>query len=377
MRLAFVTTNRNYPWGGAEIFWHALALRARGLGWPVFAVVGPFTVDSAPVQELRLAGVEIGVLPPSDSVHGGRLAFVHRFQRRALGVFQGVGARLRKFKPDLLFVNQCGAFDGASELWLQGAIASSGIPYSTLSHNNDGTPLNLSLQRQCRHWLTGAVSAYFVSEENLILSEKLLGTRLTNVSIVQNPLPLPSEPTPWPSSPPYRIGVLGRWEIHEKGLDLIISSAQRVLGNQTGWEITFFGRGPDEEALRALIDQAGLSGRIHLAGFTPNPIDIWKTHHLCLLASRWEGFSYVMAEALASGRPVLRTRNGGASWVEHGTTGWLCTPDSPDALAQTLASAWVQRDSWQSLGTAARASFLEKVRPDPCGPLLKQFENLF
>ncbi len=374
MRLAIVTTNRNYPWGGAEQLWHALALAARARGWPVLVVAGPLTLDSEPIHQLHEAGVSVVGLPPARSAGGGKLAAWHRFKFRFLGARTGVGARLRHFAPGLLFVNQCGAFDGAWEYWLQGAIKAQRIPYVTITHNNDEQPLNPVERMACAKWSRPARALYFVSEELRHLAETQLAEALPQSAVIQNPFPIPTESNlpPWSPAPPWRMAVVGRLEMHEKGLDLVLAAVARALSGEADWRLSFCGRGPDETRLREAISAHGLADRVDVVGYVANPADIWRDHHLCVLASRWEGFSLVMAEALACARPVLRTRSGGASWIEDGLTGWLCQPDNADALASALRIAWEHRHEWPQMGLAARASLLQQANRDPAGSLLDQ-----
>ncbi|MBX3749529.1 MAG: glycosyltransferase [Opitutaceae bacterium] len=370
MRIAIVTTNRLYPWGGAEHLWHAVALAARARRWPVLAVAGPLTLDSAPIGELRAAGVEVRVLPPSTAVGGGRLAALRAWRQRFLGARRGVGRALRDFAPDAILVSQCGAFDGAWEPWLQGVIAATGAPYVTITHNNDGQTLGGGDRVACLDWCRRARLATFVSAELADLAVRQLGVDPGNLSVVQNPVAIPATPPPWPASPPYRLAVVGRLEAHEKGLDLALAATAAALSRAEGWELSLHGRGPDAAMLRAQADQLGIGDRVRLAGYTPDPVEIWRHHHLCVLASRWEGFSLVMAEAMACGRPVLRTASGGANWIEPGRTGWLCAPGQIEALTAALGTAWARRADWASMGAAARAALLSRLDRDPATTLL-------
>lgn len=69
--------------------------------------------------------------------------------------------------------------------------------------------------------------------------------------------------------------------------------------------------------------------RAHLAGA-----------RIAVVPSRWENFPYTCIEAMASGLPVLASREGGmAEMIEHGSTGWLSAVVSPAALAATLTEA--------------------------------------
>lgn len=58
-----------------------------------------------------------------------------------------------------------------------------------------------------------------------------------------------------------------------------------------------------------------------------------------VVPSRWEGFGLVAAEAMRSGLPVIASAVGGLTEVvEHGVTGLLVEPGSPQALADAIQS---------------------------------------
>ncbi|MBX3440029.1 MAG: glycosyltransferase family 4 protein, partial [Planctomycetaceae bacterium] len=61
---------------------------------------------------------------------------------------------------------------------------------------------------------------------------------------------------------------------------------------------------------------------------------------LSVVPSRWDNFPFTCMEAMATGIPVLATRQGGmAEMIEDGETGWLAETANPDALANALQRA--------------------------------------
>ena len=63
---------------------------------------------------------------------------------------------------------------------------------------------------------------------------------------------------------------------------------------------------PDER-LEAMIAQRGLSGRVTVAGFQPNPYPWMRAAELVVLSSDREGMPNVLVEAIASGTRVVST----------------------------------------------------------------------
>jgi glycosyltransferase involved in cell wall biosynthesis len=79
------------------------------------------------------------------------------------------------------------------------------------------------------------------------------------------------------------------------------------------------GDGPHRPWIQSAIN-LGIP-QLHLTG-ERDPLDVYHAADLLVLPSEREGFSYVCAEALACGTPVLRTRTTGTSeTIVPGVTG--------------------------------------------------------
>ena len=78
-----------------------------------------------------------------------------------------------------------------------------------------------------------------------------------------------------------------------------------------------------------------------------------------------EGFGYVVAEALASGIPVIVTRNtGAADLVADGENGYVIPPQDPEAIRDRLAHLAAHPALLRKMGQAARASMQARSDED-------------
>ena len=79
---------------------------------------------------------------------------------------------------------------------------------------------------------------------------------------------------------------------------------------------------------------------------------------LYVSASRSDGSSISLLEAMASGLPVVATKVGGNSEVvEDGLTGLLVPSADPNALAEAILRLWQSPDEATAMGVAGRQDF--------------------
>ncbi|EOC0417594.1 glycosyltransferase [Cronobacter malonaticus] len=96
-----------------------------------------------------------------------------------------------------------------------------------------------------------------------------------------------------------------------------------------------------EERLRQLADDEGVSDRVYFKGFQPNPYPWIKHSRMLVLSSDSEGFGNVVVEALMLNTPVVSTRcPGGVSEILTGPLAVGLADLSDEALAHTMKSIY-------------------------------------
>src|SRR5690554_1139602 len=88
-----------------------------------------------------------------------------------------------------------------------------------------------------------------------------------------------------------------------KGFRQLIEAFQHCPGS-----LLIAGDGPEREALQQLIDTTGQQNRIHLLRHRNDVPDLMNATAGVIISSEREGFSYVCAEALLLGKPVISTK---------------------------------------------------------------------
>lgn len=102
--------------------------------------------------------------------------------------------------------------------------------------------------------------------------------------------------------------------------------------------LILLGEGPERESLERLIGQLGLKDEISMPGHLPNPISYMSHADVFVLSSLREGFPLVLAEALATGTPVVATDcpSGPAEILDHGRFGRLVKVRDAGGLAASI-----------------------------------------
>lgn len=105
---------------------------------------------------------------------------------------------------------------------------------------------------------------------------------------------------------PPRAVFLGRLEIDQKGLDLLLEAFARLTGEPRA-ELVLAGDGKDLAAVAAMVDRLGLDDRVTLPGRVSGA-EKWRLladADVLVAPSRYETFGLTALEALACGTPVV------------------------------------------------------------------------
>ncbi|MDR2762996.1 MAG: glycosyltransferase family 4 protein [Planctomycetaceae bacterium] len=175
--------------------------------------------------------------------------------------------------------------------------------------------------------------------------------------------------------PKILIGAAGRLS-PEKGYDVLIDAIKILVDaeksnnadknycnenyrNEDNVELSFgvilFGEGFIRPILQKRIDEAGVSDRFKMVGFTSELDKFLPYFDVFVQSSRTEGFPCVNLEAMASGVPVVATSVGGVpEQIESGYSGILVPSENPSALADGIRDLIIDENKRHNFGETAR-----------------------
>lgn len=402
MKLLFITTKGD--WGGSEPLWCEAAERALGDGHKVTVVLPQVDKLARQIEGLAEKGAEIVMRPPR-----ARPTLLRRLEWKVRGIREPEtywwSSRF-ELVFDSICVSQGGAYCVMNMPGLANWLLEIDTPFVLVGHSHRAYALPTGeLREAIRKLFEKAEKVCLVAKDHVRAVSRFLGIALPNAIVVQNPVNLkepkaeignlpatsypppvraPEEPlldsgrltldtghSPLVTAPQALMACVARFEIRDKGQDLLLEALGDPVWRERDFRLDFFGSGPDREILEDLISFYSLGDKVRIVGFESDIRKIWEEHELLVLPSLSEGTPISLIEAQLCVRAALVTRvDGNPDWVEDGQTGFLAEAPTVHHLRLALERAWENRHRWREMGETARGACLAKRDPDPAGFLL-------
>jgi glycosyltransferase involved in cell wall biosynthesis len=165
---------------------------------------------------------------------------------------------------------------------------------------------------------------------------------------------------------PVRLLFAGRFE-EQKGADLLPQVIGRVRP-PGACELTIYGSGTHEPALRQLAASPPPGWTIHLQSPVPNLASRMPEFDLLLMPSRYEGLSIMAIESLLVGLPIVATAAPGLRDGLPPDYPWMASPGDAASYADLLSRVLDQPQTWPTVtelgGRFARKQFDVKAMCD-------------
>jgi len=168
--------------------------------------------------------------------------------------------------------------------------------------------------------------------------------------------------------------------VYEKGADLLVEAAPRVLQQVPEAKFVIAGRGPMLPALQQRVREMHLTDKILLTGYLKDEDRdrLYVTADCCAFPSRYEPFGIVALESMAAGTPVVVSDVGGlGTVVNHGETGLTTYPENIESLAWGIVETLRHPNEAAVRARAARASVRQSLSwPIIAGMTLQVYREL-
>lgn len=169
--------------------------------------------------------------------------------------------------------------------------------------------------------------------------------------------------TTWPSTNRIRVGMVANFAPFKRHEDFLRMAAEMLKVRS---DLEFVVVGDDisgtnnRPRLEELAAQLGLGTHLAFLGHREDVPAIMRQLHLLVAPSQFEPFGRVVIEAMASGRPVVGSRDGGiAEIIEDGQTGYLVDVGDFEGFARAALRIVSDRTTWERMSAASVARVSE------------------
>jgi glycosyltransferase involved in cell wall biosynthesis len=156
------------------------------------------------------------------------------------------------------------------------------------------------------------------------------------------------------------LGTAGRM-VPQKNQKFLIDAAKQLQQRGIEFKLLLAGTGKLWNFLEDYTAASGLSEKIVFLGFVNNIKSFMETIDIFLLSSAWEGFGYVLVEAMASRKPVVSLNSSSEpEIVRHRHSGFIIDGNELDQYVQAILQFEKNRDLIFEFGDRGRKIVEEK-----------------
>ncbi len=172
------------------------------------------------------------------------------------------------------------------------------------------------------------------------------------------------QPVDESGSPVVVIGNAGRF-VRQKGQVMLLEVATALKARGVNFRMVIAGKGKLADSLRDTAKEKGIDDVVAFSGFANNIREFMKGIDIFVLPSLWEGFGYVLVEAMACNNPVVAfDLSSNPEIIDRDKTGFLIKPFDTKAMASKLEQLVIDHDLRTSMGKAGRQRVEEKFTID-------------
>ena len=160
-----------------------------------------------------------------------------------------------------------------------------------------------------------------------------------------------------------------------KGHRFLIEAVHQIRRTCPKADVWLAGEGSSRADLERLAAKLGILDAVKFLGYRSDVADLMLASDIVVMPSLVETFGIAVIEALALARPVIASNVGAIQeTIKEGETGWLVSPASPQALAQTVQDMLESGDEMKRRGQNGRA--LVKMRFN-VGIMIERVKQLY
>jgi len=171
------------------------------------------------------------------------------------------------------------------------------------------------------------------------------------------------------------VGMIADFNFEIKGHIYFLGAAKKILEKIPNVRFILVGDGPLRPLYEEVAQELRVEKNVYFLGKRTDVPAIINSLDISVLSSISEGFSNVILESMAAGKPVVATNVGGSKeMMLDGTTGYLVAPADPQAMANAIIELLENPDKAKAMGVAGRKAVEEKFTIEA---MVKEYEELY
>lgn len=171
------------------------------------------------------------------------------------------------------------------------------------------------------------------------------------------------------------VGLIANFNFEIKGHLYFLGAAKKILESLTNVKFILVGDGPLRSRYEEVAQELNIGKDLFFLGERSDIPFILHSLDVSVLSSTSEGFSNVILESMATGKPVVATNVGGSKeMIQDGVTGYLVPPANSIAMADAIISLLKNPEKAVAMGEMGRKVVQERFTLEA---MVKKHEDLY
>ena len=155
--------------------------------------------------------------------------------------------------------------------------------------------------------------------------------------------------------------------VNEKGIQVLLNAAPKILANYPNVKFVIAGRGPCLDELKGLTDYLGLSQKVYFTGYLNDTqiTKMYKAIDIATFPSLYEPFGIVALEGMLAGAATVVSDAGGLNEIiSHRIDGMKSYAGNPNSLADSILECLFDEKLCKQMATKAHEKVVNEFNWD-------------
>jgi len=336
--------NSTQSWGGGEKWHYEMATYLHEKGLKVLVVVSP---NSELQKKLKAKQV------PTECISVGNLSFLNPFKIAKVHSFY------KKYNVTTVVLN-------SSEDMKLGGLAGNRANLKRIIYRR-GSAIPIKDKSINRYFFKNVLTEVLANSEATKATINAKNSEIfpnEKITVIPNGIDTASfleksyQPLYEKQESEFVIGNLGRL-VTQKNQTFLLDVTKELLNKGLPIKLVIGGSGTLENELKEKTNNLGIKDNVVFTGFVNNPKDLMCSCDVFVLSSLWEGFGYVIAEALLCEKPVVAFDiSSNPELVKDNKNGFLVPLNDVEVFCDKIQFYYENKEKIEQMGKQGKAQII-------------------